>query len=100
MRVTLRPVPVAGGVMGEVNRLTNETRKGLDAAGRSITSVGVAAGRATMDGARRGSRHRRGWQKHRGRGRVDRRVRHVRRVEPRVVGGDPVAATVRRTNIA
>ena len=56
MRVTLRPVPIAGGVMGEVNRLTNETRKGLDAAGRSITSVGVYAGRATMDGARIASR--------------------------------------------
>ena len=56
VRVTLRPVPIAGGVMGEVNRLTNETRKGLDAAGRSITSVGVYAGRATMDGARIASR--------------------------------------------
>ena len=52
MRVTLRPVPVAGGVMGEVNRVANETRKGLDAAGRSITSATVAASRATMDGAR------------------------------------------------
>ena len=56
VRVTLRPVPVAGGVMGEVNRLTNETRKGLDAAGRSITSVGVAVGHATMDGARAAGR--------------------------------------------
>ena len=52
VRVTLRPVPVAGGVMGEVNRVANETRKGLDAAGRSITSATVAASRATMDGAR------------------------------------------------
>lgn len=56
VRVTLRPVPIAGGVMCEVNRLTDETRKGLDAAGRSITSVGVYAGRATMDGARIASR--------------------------------------------
>ena len=56
VRVTLRPVPVAGGVMGEVNRVANETRKGLDAAGRSITSATVAASRATMDGARLASR--------------------------------------------
>jgi hypothetical protein len=50
VRVTLRPVPVAGGVMGEVHRLRAETKKGLDAAGRSLTTVAGAVGTATMDG--------------------------------------------------
>ena len=50
VRVTLRPVPVAGGVMGEVHRLRVETKKGLDAAGRSLTTVAGAVGTATMDG--------------------------------------------------
>ena len=50
VRVTLRPVPVAGGVMGEVQRLRVETKKGLDAAGGSLTTVAGAVGTATMDG--------------------------------------------------
>jgi hypothetical protein len=36
--------------MGEVHRLRVETKKGLDAAGRSLTTVAGAVGTATMDG--------------------------------------------------
>jgi hypothetical protein len=36
--------------MGEVHRLRAETKKGLDAAGRSLTTVAGAVGTATMDG--------------------------------------------------
>ena len=58
--------------------------------GGSVHNLGRRRRGARDDGrgSRGGSGHRRGWQKHRGRGRVDRRVRHVRRVEPRVVVGE------------